>query len=299
MPSREQIIGAIALGLMLVLTIIILCFVPRPALPEMTGVEPTATEVASDSSIVSALRPFDPNTADSLTLLGVGLSPRQTHSLLQYRRKGGRWRSADDFQRLYGLSDSAFQVLRPYIAIDTMPFWREKELRRTLRDSARRADSLLRDSIYHAQYAARYGEPRLKRDTLLDLNSADTADLLLIRGIGPFIARRIIRFREQLGGYYSPQQLHELAREDARLSSLDTLTRYFFATADSIRPIPVNHASVKRLANHPYLSYTQAEAIYEIRRRKINLKNIDEIRKIECFTPEDIDRLIPYLDFSH
>ena len=250
-----------------------------------------------DGNVVERF-PFDPNTADSITLISVGLTPRQTHGLLQYRRKGGRWRRADDFARLYGLTDSAFQVLRPYIAIDTMPFWREKEIRRTLRDSARRADSLLRDSIYRAQYVARYGEPRPKRDTILDLNSADTSELTLIRGIGPFIARRIIRYREQLGGYYSPQQLHDLAREDARLCGLDTLTRYFFATIDSIRPIPVNHSSVRRLASHPYLTYTQAEAIYEMRRRKINLKSIDEIRKISSLTSDDITRLTPYLDFT-
>ena len=89
-----------------------------------------------------------------------------------------------------------------------------------------------------------------------------------------------------------------MAREDARLCGLDTLTRYFFATIDSIRPIPVNHSSVRRLASHPYLTYTQAEAIYEMRRRKINLKSIDEIRKISSITPDDITRLTPYLDFT-
>ena len=298
MPSREQIIGAIAIGGMLVLTIIILYLIPKPAMPDRVVIQGASAEENTDSTTLPVLRPFDPNTADSITLISVGLTPRQTHGLLQYRRKGGRWRRADDFARLYGLTDSAFQVLRPYIAIDTMPFWREKEIRRTMRDSARRADSLLRDSIYRAQYVARYGEPRPKRDTILDLNSADTSELTLIRGIGPFIARRIIRYREQLGGYYSPLQLHDLAREDARLCGLDTLTRYFFATIDSIRPIPVNHSSVRRLASHPYLTYTQAEAIYEMRRRKIKLKSIDEIRKISSITPNDITRLTPYLDFT-
>jgi DNA uptake protein ComE-like DNA-binding protein len=295
MPSREQIIGAIALGLMLVATIGILWLVPKPAAPAMTAVAP---ESVDSTAVQPVLRPFDPNTADSLTLIGIGLTPRQTHSLMQYRRKGGRWRNADDFARLYGLSDSAFQVLRPYIAIDTLPFWREKEIRRALRDSARRADSLLRDSIYRAQYTARYGEPRPKRDTILDLNTADTTELMLIRGIGPFTARRIIRYREQLGGYYSPEQLRDLAREDTRLSGLDTLTHCFVATPDSIRPMQVNYCSVRNLANHPYISFTQAQAIYELRRRKINLKNIDEIKKIDCLSEKDIERLRPYLDFS-
>ena len=284
--------------MMLLLTVVTILVVPRRETAAMTGMETEGQDSTSHTAAGPVLRPFDPNTADSLTLRSVGLSERQTHNLLQYRRKGGRWRTADDFARLYGLSDSAFQALRPYIAIDTLPFQREKEIRRMLRDSARRADSLLRDSIYRAQYTEKYGERRLKRDTILDLNTADTTELMLIRGIGPYIARRIIRYREQLGGYYSPEQLKELAGEDARLSGLDTLTRYFVANADSIHPIPVNRSSMRRLANHPYLNYSQAEAIYELRRRKMNLKSIDEIRRIECISTEDIERLKPYLDFS-
>lgn len=287
---------------MLLLTVAVILLIPRPAEPETSAAEGAGTakaDTTDETAIVPTLRPFDPNTADSLTLIGIGLTPGQTHNLMQYRRKGGRWRKADDMARLYGLSDSTFQALRPYITIDTLPFHREKILRQTLRDSARRADSLLRDSFYRAQYTTRYGEPRPKRDTILDLNTADTTELMLIRGIGPYTARHIIRYREQLGGYYSPEQLRELAREDARLSGLDSLTHRFVATSDSIHPLPVNHCSVRRLAAHPYLNYTQAEAIYELRRRKINLKNIDEIRRIECFNPEDIERLKPYLDFSH
>lgn len=287
---------------MLLLTVAVMLLIPRPTEPETSAAEGAGTAKAGtmdETAIVPTLRPFDPNTADSLTLIGIGLTPGQTHNLMQYRRKGGRWRKADDMARLYGLSDSTFQALRPYIAIDTLPFHREKILRQTLRDSARRADSLLRDSFYRAQYTTRYGEPRPKRDTILDLNTADTTELMLIRGIGPYTARHIIRYREQLGGYYSPEQLRELAREDARLSGLDSLTHRFVATSDSIHPLPVNHCSVRRLAAHPYLNYTQAEAIYELRRRKINLKNIDEIRKIECISPEDIERMKPYLDFSH
>ena len=63
------------------------------------------------------LFPFNPNEADSATLLRVGLKPWQVRNLLKYRRKGGRWRSADDFRRLYGLTEEEFQRLRPYIII--------------------------------------------------------------------------------------------------------------------------------------------------------------------------------------
>ena len=61
--------------------------------------------------------PFDPNTADSVTFVRLGLTSWQARNALKYRRKGGRWKSADDFARLYGLSEEDFLRLRPYIRI--------------------------------------------------------------------------------------------------------------------------------------------------------------------------------------
>lgn len=298
MPSLRQWIGAVTLCLMLVATIIAMLYKPQPADSMQAPEAQDNVLTVADTLPELVLRPFDPNTADSLTLIGVGLKPWQVHNLLQYRRKGGRWRQPDDFARLYGLSDSAFRALRPYIAIDTLPFYQERQLRKALRDSVRRTDSIYRDSLYRAHSDSLYPARRIKKDTVLDLNAADTTELLLIRGIGPFAARSILRYRAQLGGYYSPDQLHELARQDARLATLDTLTAFFFATPDSIRPLNVNHCSVRRLASHPYLNYTQAEAIYDLRHKRLAIRSIDEIRLLPCFTADDITRLTPYLDFS-
>lgn len=36
---------------------------------------------------------------------------------LQYRRAGGKFRTADDFSRVYGLSSEKFNMLKPYIQI--------------------------------------------------------------------------------------------------------------------------------------------------------------------------------------
>lgn len=295
MPSKRQWIGLAALAVLILMTIVAMLLRPK----RVVVMEVPAAEASADTlSSKPVLRPFDPNTADSLTLVGLGLKPWQVRNLLQYRRKGGRWQKPDDFARLYGLSDSAFQVLRPYIAIDTMPFYREREIRRSLRDSARRADSLFRDSLFRTKDSLWYGQSVAKKDTVLDLNSADTSELQMIRGIGPFVARAIVRRRTELGGFYSPEQLHELAKEDVRLRSLDTLTGCFIATQDSIHPLPVNRCSLRRLAGHPYLNYTQAEAIYNLRHKRLKLKDIHEIRQLSCFTSEDIERLTPYLDFS-
>lgn len=36
-----------------------------------------------------------------------------------YRQKGGRFRKAEDFSRIYGLSSTLFASLRPYIVISS------------------------------------------------------------------------------------------------------------------------------------------------------------------------------------
>jgi len=61
--------------------------------------------------------PFDPNTADSATLVRLGLSPYQARNVLRYRAKGGQYHRPEDFKRLYGLTLGQWEHLAPYIII--------------------------------------------------------------------------------------------------------------------------------------------------------------------------------------
>ena len=156
-------------------------------------------------------------------------------------------------------------------------------------DSARLADSLWKDSVG-------WNLPkRIKKDTILDLNHTDTTELQWIRGIGSYKASHIIRYREELGGYYSPTQLTDEALADLHL---DTLLQHFIANPKDIRPIDVNHCNTDQLYRHPYLRYNQAKAIYELRRKYIRLQTIEQLRELPEFSEEDIDRLRPYFTFT-
>ncbi len=144
----------------------------------------------------------------------------------------------------------------------------------------------------------------LKRDTIIELNSADTADLQYIRGVGRGVAMQIVRYRGQLGGYYSPEQIREIER--LQEYNRDTMVRFCFDSVlphltvctDSIRRIPVNHSSVQRLQRHPYLRFEQAEALYTLRRNRFRLRSIDDMRTLPEFTEQDLLRLQWYLSFE-
>lgn len=239
---------------------------------------------------------FDPNTADSLTLMELGLRPWQVRNMLKYRAKGGRYRKADDFSKLYGLSDSAFAALKPYIRIDSTAWTAQRDSLRLLRrerDSLRHiADSLRRDSIFAARGYI------VKRDTVIELNAADTAGLQVIRGIGSYTAKAVIYYRSRLGGYASPEQIREIPSLQGLGIPFDSIIPHLRAEPDSITRMRVNYIGVERMQRHPYLSFTQAKAIYELRRNKFYLKSIDDLRGLNGLTDEDIRRLEPYLSFE-
>lgn len=249
-------------------------------------------------TIALHLQPFDPNTADSSTLVHLGLKPWQASNMLKYRAKNGRYRQAEDLKKLYGMTDSLYQTLLPYIQIDTLSI-------RLFRDSLYRAqrpqvspiradsDTLARDTM------PRYISP--KRDTVLNLRTADTTELKLIRGIGAYRAQQIVRYREQLGGFASVEQLREVKALQPLLAdslTADSLLMHFILDSVITNPLRINSTRPESLQRHPYLSFEQAKAIYELRRRKIRLKSIDQLRDLDCLTEADLLRLQPYLSFE-
>ena len=290
--TKTQIVSAIVLVLIMVGVNIAAHFWPRGE----AIVEEEEIEDEVDAPQPTRLFAFDPNTADSLTLIELGLRPWQVKNMMKYRAKGGRFRKPEDFRKLYGLTDSAFAALRPYIRIDSTAWVARRDSLQMLkheRDSLKHvADSLRRDSIYAARGY------QVKKDTIIELNNTDTAALQYLRGVGPAVARHIVRYGQQLGGYMSPEQIREIkALRDYKVP-FDSVIPHLTAEKDSVTRMRVNYIGVERLQRHPYLNFTQAKAIYELRRNKFYLKSIDELRELPCLTEEDIRRLEPYLSFE-
>lgn len=239
-------------------------------------------------TIAIRMQVFDPNTADSSTLVHLGLKKWQASNMLKYRAKGGRYRKAEDMKKLYGMTDSMYQALLPYIQIDTLAI-------QQYRDSIYRSriDTVQTDSL--PRYVS------LKRDTLLNLRTADTTELKWIRGIGSYRAKQIVRYRQQLGGFTHVEQLREIKALQPLLIdtlSADSLLAHFWLDSIIVEPLSVNSIGVERLQRHPYLSFEQAKAIYELRRRKVRLNSIEALEQLDCFTPEELLRVAPYLSFK-
>ena len=223
------------------------------------------------------MQDFDPNTVDSSTLVHLGLKPWQAKNMMKYRAAGGKYRKAEDLKKLYGMTDSMYQALAPYIRIA-----REEK------------DSLRVDSVYtHTDSLPKWPE---KKDTILNLRTADTTELKMIRGIGSYRAKQIVRYREQLGGFVSVEQLLEVKGMEDLAS--DSILQHFVLDSVTVQQMNVNQAGVQRLAQHPYLRFEQAKALYELRRKKIRLHSIQDLEAIECIDAKTLEKIAPYLNFD-
>lgn len=228
-------------------------------------------------TIAIRMQVFDPNTVDSMTLLHLGFKPWQAKNMLKYRAKGGKYRKKEDLKKLYGMTDSMYLALTPYIYIKDS----------IVVDSAR-IDSVHMDSLPKWNST--------KKDTILNLRTADTTELKLIRGIGSYRAKMIVRYREQLGGYARVEQIMEARGMDKVIA--DSILPHFYIDSVVVNKIPINHIRPEVLQRHPYLNFEQAKAIYEYRRKHIRIKSAEELKKIKGLSPTDIEKILIYLDFS-
>ena len=221
--------------------------------------------------------PFNPNTADSATLIKVGLKSWQVKNLLAYRRAGGRWKDADDFKRLYGLSDEDYQRLRPYIKIPPPV----KDVYFTEKDRARQ------DSLRQLR------PEKFAELTVLDLNTVDTLTLRKIPGVGVGYSRSIVSYRQRLGGFVSVAQLKEIDGLPARIEEWFTVDENA-----EVNRISINKSDFKTLLRHPYLSYEQVKVITTHIRKYGPLRSWKDLQLYKEFTSRDFERLTPYFMFE-
>ena len=148
------------------------------------------------------------------------------------------------------------------------------------------------DSTFYSTVAP---APR-KQPLVVELNSADTLTLQLLHGIGPAYARRIVRYRERLGGFVSTEQLLEVYGFTPEL--LEHIRPSLRLDSSAIERIPINSIELKQLARHPYVEYYQARDIVRLRSLGTLFHSADDLRAVPSMADSTLQRLLPYLDFS-
>lgn len=239
--------------------------------------------------------PFDPNTADSTTLLRLGLAPWQVRSIYRYRARHGRYHTAQDFARLPGMTHEMWERLSPYIRIDKK-FQLLTEMEK-LPSSAPHAQEEMpqqegtQDTTRHSAKEKYTPQEKLPQGSVVDINTADTTQLKMIPGIASYRAAKIVEYRNRLGGYITTEQVMEACQMP------DDVLEWFVIATPQIRKINLNTASVQQMMRHPYITFYKAKEIFEYRRKNGNFTSIHDLLQHGLLTPEEKEKLQGYLEF--
>lgn len=237
--------------------------------------------------------PFDPNTADSTTLLRLGLSPWQVRSIYRYRAKRGRYSKVSEFRNVPNLTVEQWVRLEPSIRIAPRFRYVEREEPRERREPARAVEppvvEVCSENVVPCDTFPR--RVKLRVGQTVDVNTADTTLLKMVPGIASKRAARIVAYRNALGGFVTKEQAMEATEMP------DSVLRYMTLSPQPVRRVNVNRLSVSQLMKHPYISFYQAKAINEYRRDHGAIQSIDVLRELDEFRPTDIEKLHPYLEF--
>lgn len=216
---------------------------------------------------------FDPNKITKEKLIQLGFSERVTSTFLNYRNKGGKFYKKEDFKRVYGVTESDYELLEPFIEIEKRKYEpQKKEAPKPI--------------------FAKEEEPESIK---IDVNKATIEDWQKLRGIGPFYAKKIVNFREKLGGFSSIQQI---GTTYGLKDSTFQIIKPFLEVSPVSQQIKINSASEDELKNHPYISWKQANIVVKYRNNHGHFNNKEDLKKVIVFSEEDLEKLTPYIDYS-
>ena len=127
----------------------------------------------------------------------------------------------------------------------------------------------------------------------ISINTSDSSQLLVLPGIGPVFASRIIKYRNLLGGFVSVEQLievyglkEETIRQVRDLILIDTF---------EIRKMDINQAAFGDLLRHPYLDLNDVKSILKYRDFKGHFNSLHEIEQNHLLSDSTLNKVKPYL----
>ncbi len=208
---------------------------------------------------------FNPNMLPSEQWSKMGLKDWQIKVIKKYEAKGGKFYKKEDFKRMFCISPSEYEILEPYISIPEQK----------------------------NEYADRKPEIKeIKKKVLVDLNTADSVTLLTLYGVGPSFAKRIIKYRNLLGGFYSKNQLLEVYGFDQ--DRLDKIEAKCDVSSGGIKKININTVRTDELKKHPYLDFYTAKAIVDQRVILGRFTSIQQIKSIPLIHEDLFNKIQHY-----
>jgi DNA uptake protein ComE-like DNA-binding protein len=204
---------------------------------------------------------FDPNDCSLNHLLQFGFNQFQAFNVLKYIESGGRFTTSADLLKIYGIDSAFFNKIKKNVHINYITEVLEEEI----------------------------PVPAVT----IELNTADSLELIRMQGIGPVFASRILKYRNLLGGFYSSSQLLEVYGFPEE--TFHNLKENILVDTLIVKKLRINFNDFSDLVRHPYLKQHQVEAILSHRRENGPFNSNEQILSSGLLDSVSYMNIRPYL----
>ena len=211
---------------------------------------------------------FDPNTLPIEGWQKLGLNEKTSKTIEKYRNKGGKFYKSEDIKKIWGMPPGFYERVKDYIVFTSA------KIDHSQNDFEKRTYT------------------KEKKVLFVNINEADTSAFIALPGIGSKLARRIVSFRDKLGGFYSVEQVGETyGLPDSTFQKIKTSLQL----NGPVKKLNINSATRDELKMHPYIKWNLANAIVEYRNQHGLFKSLDELNKIALIDEATFERIVHYL----
>ncbi len=210
---------------------------------------------------------FNPNHLPAKDWVKLGLTEKQAEAVKKFEEAGGSFSKKEDLKKIYVISQPFYNSVEPFIKIPV-------------------------DSVKNKFPGIGFVKHE-KKILEVDVNHADTSQFKKLKFIGSGFAKRIVKYRDALGGFATIDQLMEVYGMPPAL--FDSISMYLSIDTAGLRKININSCTMEELKNHPYINWNVANAIVAYRQKHGLYKNVFDIQKTDLVDDDLYRKIAPYL----
>ncbi len=230
---------------------------------------------------------FDPNNLLVEQWVLLGLSERQAEVIHKFEARGGRFRTKADLAKM--------RVVKPELFAQWLPFI---DLPDSLARSARAGSPAYTwrpDSASDRGTQVHTVPLGARKQERVEVNGADTIELVAVPGIGPAFARGIVKFRDRLGGFHSLDQLSEVYVLIDKPDAVARIREKLTLDEGKVHRFLLNAFTAEELGPHPYAGWKLAKALVAYRKQHGPFREVADIKGCVLVTDSVYRKLAPYL----